>query len=179
MRKMPPQKPGRSKQNYATPWEFIRSVEARFGTPEVDLAGTEKNKKAPIVLTKKADSLALPFLRGPLPYDNFLPGWWDSLLNWLNPPFGHIEPWASKCEKWLQYRQSERGRIFLLTPASVGANWFRGHVYGKALVLFLCGNEHGSGRITFMGNRDPYPKDCMLSVFGEKPGFELWGWRLP
>jgi hypothetical protein len=30
-RKMPEQKPGRSKQDYGTPWDFIKAVEARFG----------------------------------------------------------------------------------------------------------------------------------------------------
>ena len=62
-------------------------------------------------------------------------------------------------------------RIFLLTPASIGANWFAEHVYGKAHVLAL------QGRLTFVGHKQPYPKDCILSVYGVKPGFSVWDWR--
>jgi hypothetical protein len=180
-RRMPKQKPGRSNQTYATPLDFMAAVTARFGPMEVDLAGSEKNKKAPIVFTKKMDSLSLPLSGQSTPVPGFKPSWsWDA-LNWLNPPFGHIEPWAAKCERWLNAGPflARRGRIFFLTPASVGSNWFRDHVYRKALVLFLCSNEHGSGRLSFAGEKDPYPKDCILSVFGATPGFELWGWRLP
>mgnify|MGYP001589189719 FL=1 len=173
MAKMPKQKPGRrSKQDYGTPWEFIRAVEARFGKLDIDLAGTERNKKAPKVITPEQDSLGSAAHLWPM-----------NRRCWLNPPFSRIGPWAAACSMWRsdfpKAGVMDKSRIFFLTPASVGANWFRGHVYGKALVLFLCSNEHGSGRLTFEGEKDPYPKDLILSVYGEPPGFEMWGWRLP
>jgi hypothetical protein len=34
-----------------------------------------------------------------------------------------------------------------------------------------------NGRLTFKGTTAPYPKDCMLSVFGVEPGFDVWSWR--
>jgi hypothetical protein len=43
--------------------------------------------------------------------------------------------------------------------------WREAHVYAL------------SPRLTFKGEKWPYPKDCMLSVFGEQPGFEVWRWK--
>jgi hypothetical protein len=95
----------------------------------------------------------------------------DEPMNlWLNPPFANIEPWAKKC---VETETCSWRRIFFLTPASVGARWFERHVFGKARVLFL------GKRLTFVGEKDPYPKDCMISVFGEKPGFAFWDWSKP
>ncbi len=64
------------------------------------------------------------------------------------------------------------GQIFFLTPASVGATWFAEHVHGKAAVVAL------HGRLSFDGIA-PYPKDCMVSVFGSvlQVGFYVWDWR--
>ena len=159
----------RSRQDYATPFDFVRSIEARFGRLDIDLAGTALNKKAPKVITPEQDSLQTT---------------WQWALDfrptcWLNPPFRDIMPWAAKCARTKVGAFEPVRRILFLTPASVGANWFRDHVYGKALVLFLCSNEHGSGRLTFEGEKDPYPRDLILSVYGEEPGFKMWGWRLP
>lgn len=42
----------------------------------------------------------------------------------------------------------------------------------KAMVLGL------SPRLTFKGEKDPYPKDLMLSVYGQAySGFDTWNWR--
>ena len=144
-----------SKQDYQTPWEFIRAVESRFGKFEWDLAADDQNHKAPKYFTEKTNSLSHP---------------WAMISGncWLNPPFGVIGPWAEKCAK-----EARLGaKIFLLTPASVGSNWFAEHVHGKALVLFL------SPRLTFDGADDPYPKDLILSCYGQPPGYEPWRWKL-
>lgn len=157
----PKQKPGKSRQDYGTPGDFIAAVERRFGRLAVDLAARADNAKAPTWIDEDADSLATATR-------------WDGLcdrLLWLNPPFANIAPWAAKCLLHAEACAALGGRIFLLTPASVGANWYSAHVHQKALVLFL------NGRITFEGTTDPYPKDCMLSVFGEVPGFEVWRWK--
>ena len=150
---------GGSRQDYPTPWKFIRACERRFGRIFVDLAASEENKKALFCFTKDDDSLSIRwgnFQRSPRQY------------MWLNPPFSDITPWARKC--------AEEGflgaRILFLTPASIGSNWFRDHVHRKALVLAL------NGRITFEGASDPYPKDCILSVFGTgATGFDVWDWQ--
>ena len=89
---------------------------------------------------------------------------------WLNPPFSKIEPWAAKCAASAPFGQDQR-RVFLLVPAGVGSEWFAQHIHEKALVLAV------RPRLTFVGHSAPYPKDTILAVFGEPPGFETWRWQ--
>lgn len=155
---------GKSKQDYPTPWEFIRACERKFRGPvTVDLAASPENTKAPAYFTEADDSLSIS---------------WHKIKNngaewfWLNPPFDNIAPWAKKCAE-----ESAKGAaILFLTPASVGANWFRDFVHPHAEVHAL------NGRIQFVGASDPYPKDCILSAFYpklteyRKTGFKVWTW---
>lgn len=154
----PLQKPGRSKQDYQTPRPFLGAVEALLGPIAVDLAAHEGNHVCPRWLGPGGEER-----------DAFDARWWKltpSRLLWLNPPFANIGLWSERC-----LEEKERGaRIALLTPASVGTEWFAQDVAGKAAVLFL------RPRLTFEGCEDPYPKDLMLSLFGWVPGFFLWDW---
>ncbi len=157
----PAQKPHRSKQDYGTPPALIAAVEKRWGKLWVDLAAREDNKKAPYFYSPEVDSLAQEWAQ-------FTSGWTGNPLCWLNPPFENMGDWAAKC-----WAESIKGaRIIMLSPASVGAEWFADYVWGNALVIGL------RPRITFEGCKDPYPKDCMLTVWGiDPPGFETWRWR--
>jgi len=159
-RKVPKQKRGRSKQDYGTPWEFVRAVERRFGKLDVDLAATNENTKASQFISPEEDSLSFDW------HGTFA----HRRLNlWLNPPFSHIEPWAEKCS--IFGARAMFARIQFLVPASVGSNWYRAHVERKGFVLFL------NGRITFVGEKDPYPKDLMLVIYGAGIwGFDTWRW---
>jgi phage N-6-adenine-methyltransferase len=150
---MPVQKPGRSVQEVETPHAFMQAVERRFGKMDFDLAATPGNEKA-----------FRYFHEG----HNALDQDWSKLEGnlWLNPPYGDIEPWAKKCAS---YRLGMR--IFLLTPASVGSNWFQDYIWGNALVLAL------NPRLTFVGHTQSYPKDLILNCFIGKYGFEPWRWR--
>ena len=160
---MPTQKPGRSKQDYSTPKNFIDAVENLFGVLDWDLACDGTNNKAPQFFTENENSLAQDWtkLKGNL---------------WLNPPFGKIAPWAKKC-----YLSKGAGRrILLLTPASIGSNWFQDYVYEKALTIFAL-----NPRLSFDG-KAPFPKDCCLIVYAEKDdeygmgnvsGFKIWKWN--
>ena len=154
--RMPIQKPGKSKQDYGTPLDLIAAVTKRFGPLLVDLAAREDNKKAPEWIGPDWDSLTQD---------------WTQLSGnlWLNPPFANIAPWAEKCK--ISAPPGSDRRIFFLTPASVGSNWFLEHVHGHALVLAL------NPRLTFEGETACYPKDCCCSVFGDLPGFDVWRWR--
>jgi phage N-6-adenine-methyltransferase len=149
----------KSKQDYVTPREFIDAVIARFGPLSWDLAATADNKQAPRYFS---------YLQNSLDQD------WNNLVDgnaWLNPPFEDVEPWAEKCAAY-----TGTGRIFLLTPASTGANWFASYIFQQAQVILI------KPRITFEGCEDPYPKDCILSIFGPgvTPGInEIWTWRAP
>ena len=154
----PAQKPGKSKQDYATPREFIAAVERRFGPLAWDLAAHEGNHVTTDWFGPGAtcdDSRVYP---------------WHAIQGnlWLNPPFADIEPWAEKCA----IESAMGARIMLLVPASVGSEWYRKWVHGRALVLFL------SPRLSFDG-KAPYPKDCLLAAYGDYDGrgCECWRWR--
>jgi len=150
----PTQKPGRSKQDYATPRAFIDAVVRRFGPLAVDLAATRENVVTPYYYSAADNSLLQDWtiLRGNL---------------WLNPPFADIGPWARKCA---ESRDPDCvRRILLLVPASVGSEWFAQWVHRHALVIGI------RPRLSFDGI-NPYPKDCILCVYGETPGFDTWRW---
>lgn len=154
----PVQKPGKSKQDYGTPWEFIFAVTARFGPIVCDLAASAENAKAATFYDKQRDSLSVSWSTEH-PTGNL----------WLNPEFADIDPWAEKC---VAESAKRHGFIFLLTPASIGTGWFSRHVNGKAYVLGL------DPRLQFEGTTAPYPKDLMMSVFGYGlSGFDTWRWK--
>jgi phage N-6-adenine-methyltransferase len=158
---MPRQKPGRSRQTYATPLDFIRAVETRFGRLDFDLAATPTNAKAERFFTRRENALKRPWV----PLD---------LRFWLNPPYGHIMPWASKCE-YTALGLKQSGSILLLVPASVCSRWFVHHVWGKAFVNLL------SPRLCFIKD-EPYPKDLILCVYRRRrprpdQQFVYWDWR--
>lgn len=159
-----------SKQDYQTPREFIAAVEKRFGKIQFDLAAVAANAQheryfAPdkiievIGKGKKRQVIVHPH-HDPKAYghDAFKHDWSQltrslpSGILWLNCEFGDIPPWAGKCRV-----EGHRGaEITLLTPASVGANWFRDTVAGVSDTYLL------NGRMSFDG-KNVYPKDCMLS----------------
>jgi phage N-6-adenine-methyltransferase len=156
----------RSRESYSTPKEFMRAVETRFGKPSFDLAATPSNAKANRYYTKRDNALA---------HD------WTKLkgLLWLNPPYADISPWAKKCASTIFHTGGDLEGILFLVPAAVGSNWFRDHVWGHARVFFL------NGRLTFDGERDPYPKDCLLAFFDPdvssrdeaRASTDVWNWR--
>jgi phage N-6-adenine-methyltransferase len=153
---MPRQKRGESRQDYATDRSFIDAVQARFGELSFDLAAIADNTVVPgAYFDEQRNSLSQSW--------HLISG-----VLWLNPPFSNIAPWARKCA--LEARQG--ARILFLTPASVGSDWFEKHVHRHAFVLAL------TSRLRFVGAKDPYPKDCMLSVYGQGiNGFDTWKWR--
>jgi phage N-6-adenine-methyltransferase len=163
MATMPVQKPGRSKQDYGTPPEFLAAVKnrLRIGDFDIDLAATKENAVCPYYysLEEGKDSL-LQSWQTPEPES----GW-----AWLNPPYADIQPWVHRAHK-----EAETGaHVAVLIPASVGANWWAECVDPYAYTVFL------NGRLTFVGETTPYPKDCALLLYtpwGFK-GSEVWNWR--
>jgi phage N-6-adenine-methyltransferase len=166
----PAQKPGRSKQTYGTPPDLIDAVERRFGRIAWDLAAADGDlAKALDFFTPEQDALRQDWtlLKGVL---------------WLNPPFSTLAPWAAKC-KVSASPDCDR-TIIMLSPASVGADWYAEHVHGNAYVLPL------SPRVIFLGQERPvdlepdadwrpqgYPKDLMLTVWGGGHGPGICPWR--
>lgn len=160
-RKMPAQKPGKSKQDYGTPWPFIDALEDRFGKLDWDLAASAENC---VVRNQDGGRSACFFSEA----ENSLGQDWQRVggLLYLNPPFANIGDWAKKCVE----ESDSRCQILLLTPASIGANWFWEFVRPHAIVWAI-------DRITFVGTEDPYPKDLILSHFiGGANGLGRWRW---
>jgi phage N-6-adenine-methyltransferase len=158
---MPVQKPGKSKQDYGTPIEFLDAVRNRLKIRDfsVDLAASAKNAVAKPYYDEAINSLDPHLSWNPKPKE------WA----WLNPPYGKIAPWAQKAAQ-----QSEWGaHIVMLVPASVGSKWWLEYVQPFAYVSFLY------GRLTFVGAEDPYPKDCALLLYTpwQFAGNEIWHWR--
>lgn len=180
---MPAQKPGNSKQDYGTPWELIRAIEARWGKLARDLAAHDSgdNAKAPAWFGESDDYLKQEFTP-----DLGLP---DDALCWCNPPFENIGPWAAK---WAA-DAAKGARIIALVPASIGSEWFAAHVccgQGRPIAAQVIALRP---RIAFEGGGhqkgcvDPeclgcqtYPKDCMLLVYGFGEfsiDLEVWRWK--
>lgn len=160
----PAQKPGRSKQDFSTPDLFLDAVEQRFGAITFDLAASADNAAADRFFSKGG-------------IDATTANWGEHLapgdLCFINPEFGSIaNVWAPLISYWAG--QLPWLRVLMLAPASVGAEWFSRYVNGKAYVFGL------SPRITFVGERDPYPKDLMLCVWiWGMNGFDGWRWQPP
>jgi phage N-6-adenine-methyltransferase len=166
---MPKQKPGKSKQDYTTPPEFIQACcnRLKINFFSMDLAASHENAIARTYFTEKEDSLNPDLTWNPYP------GCWA----WLNPPYSKIYPWVEKAA-----REAEKGaHICVLVPASVGSDWWQEWVNPYAYVSFL------KGRLTFggtlpnpkTGKPDPYPKDCALLLYTpwQFAGNEIWDWR--
>jgi DNA (cytosine-5)-methyltransferase 1 len=154
---------GGSKQDVGTPPAFIEAVVRRFGPLAWDLAALAAN------------SVCGGCYFGP---DQPREGWRDSLAPssdwlalpgnlWLNPPFSKIDPWAEKCAS-VRWRPAW---TLLLVPNATGSNWYEQHVKNQCLELYL------NGRITFVGETQPYPKDLALFCFGfGAVGKDTWRW---
>lgn len=159
---VPQQKRGSSNQDVQTPPELIAAIQHQFNVKEwmMDLAANEKNTVA-----------GLRFLGpgSPVCEDSFKYQWPLAGDCWLNPPYADIEPWASRC---FHLRQKRDGRIFMLIPASTGANWCRDYVLNQAHVIAI------APRVTFVGHTHPYPKDLLLTIYSQVVGgVSTWRWK--
>jgi hypothetical protein len=163
MPKMPKQKPGESRQDYQTPPEFLDAVEARFGLITWDVAASDTNAAVPDDRFFSLDGINAFD-------DDWSKRFTRTDLLWLNPTFNTIDnKWAPLVAHWTT--RLPWLRLLFFTPASVSSEWFAKHVHRKAMVL-PC-----APRMIFVGEKDPYPKDLMLSAFGfGVAGFEPWRW---
>jgi len=156
-----------SKQNYQTPKNFINAAVNKFGRIAFDLAADESNAQAKDFYTEADDSLKQDWVR--LTYQS---GYGQSVL-WLNPPYDKIHLWAAKCADFGRNVIKSNTKLLLLVPASVGSDWFTHHVFGKSTVYLL------NGRLTFVGEKQPFPRDCILAVYGANVDRTIysWDWR--
>jgi hypothetical protein len=149
----------------------MQAARARLGITRFahDFAADRDNHKAPTWFDKETDALSVPRWELSLQQNGCPVS--GKRWGWLNPEFAQISPWAERCKQ----TKAAGGSIAFLVPAGVGANWFRDHVDGHALVLAL------NGRLAFMPDKPKwlYPKDCILALYSPEiaPGFEVWTWR--
>lgn len=152
----PQQKPGRSKQDYRTPPEFLLAVRRLLGIQAFawDVAASPENAVAHWYYTQANSGLTNPWAAD---------GW-----NWCNPPFGDIEPWVQRAA----VLQSTAGVCTaVLIPASVDANYWEKWVHARAAVHFV------QGRIQFVGAEYNYPKPLALCLYGWMAQYRPWRWR--
>lgn len=174
---MPAQKPGRSKQDYETPRNFLSAIKKRLGIKafEFDFACSRENRKARRGWTEHDDSLSKADWEWQHEVDL---GW-----GWLNPPYSDIGPWAKKALDC-------GAKIAFLVPASVGSNWYRDYIHNQFGVqtLFLNGRlcfiEDWATTINpktgFYYTSEPlYPKDCICVLFGTDEPYraDVWSWK--
>lgn len=186
-----------SKQDYATPREFLDAVEREFGPIVWDLAASRANRVCENYYGPGSQWAQDAFAYGwastyARMRSSMVMGVGDELI-WLNPPYANIAPWARKCAE----ARDAGARIAFLVPASVGANWFWDYVAPYARVFSV-------GRIMFVtrefvtngvacdvverpacfdakGRPTAFPKDLILAIYDRAlaPAFERWRWRTP
>lgn len=145
-----------SKQNVATPRNFLDAVEQRYGKISFDLAASADNNTAPNYFDKEADSLKQDWSK--------LPG-----LLWLNPEFKAIEPWVKKAAE-----THFQDTFLCLVPTGFRTHWWRRWCKSHCHTILL------EGYFTFEGHTLPFPKDMNLLEYPLKqnrPLIESWDWR--
>lgn len=158
---MPIQKPGKSKQDYRTPPEFIAAVKRRLHIDNfwIDLAADKDNAVANLFYSEEDSAFDNPWGM----YETA--GQWA----WCNPPYNDIQPWVYQASL-----EAKLGaNIAMLLPASVGSNYWKEYVEPYAYQSFL------NGRLTFIGCDASYPKDCALLLYTPWgfTGHEIWSWN--
>lgn len=183
---MPAQKPGKSKQDYGTPQDFLKAIKARLYIKAFafDFACDLQNKKGLRGWTETDNSLA----KTPKEWAAQVPILSNGNTNWgwLNPPFGNIHEWVWRCLEAMNHG----ARIAFLVPASVGSNWYRDFIHEQHGVqtLFLNGRlcfiedwQHTINPKTgeFYTSEPLYPKDCICVLFGtDRPyNADVWTWK--
>ncbi len=185
-----------SKQDYKTQADLMAAIVARFGPITFDLAAHAENTQSPNYFAPcTGPEGPLPFDKAAFAIDAFDHTWHDLSTNhfrregfigllWLNCEFNDIPSWAARCRD-----ESSRGaNILLLTPASVGANWFSELIAPYADTYLL------KPRLSFIP-KQTYNKDCMISHFvepqvrnsgkfrvvgapeGDTRSLEIWNWK--
>jgi phage N-6-adenine-methyltransferase len=108
------------REDWATPPELVKMLEADFGTFDLDPCATAASAKAPRFHTLEDDGLAQSWAPGRV---------------FLNPPYGKvIGKWVHKA----RLEGSLGALVVALIPARTDTRWWHGDVEGHAaLVRFL------------------------------------------
>ena len=118
---------------WRTPPEVIGFIESKFGSVDIDLCSTSKNKVCDNNLDEE---------------NNFLNSYWihkDLIhkgdLAWCNPPYSNPLPFVKQCIQWAKHGYAVAG-ILNFDPST---KWFVELINANALIMPIIG-----GRISFL-----------------------------
>lgn len=118
---------GWTSDQWATPWEFVRAMEAKYGPFDLDPAAQPHTAKASRFYTIEDDGLTQP--------------WFGRV--WLNPPYSKPGPWCERAH--LATSTGECDLVVILLPAAIDTGWFHDLVLPHAELDFV------RGRVRFIG----------------------------
>ena len=131
------------RQDWATPWDFFKKQESKYGPFDLDVCATPENSKCNKYFTPQDDALSLH---------------WQGNC-WMNPPYGR------KIAKWLEHAWRETcllnnsSQVVCLIPARTDTSWWHDYVIKYAAQI-----EFIRGRIKFEGATEnaPFPSAVVL-----------------
>lgn len=159
----------KSVQTYTAPMSFVNLCAERFGVNFVlDLAADASNARCNIFYDEKENALKQDWHSGLLRAATIEDAEMKRVAAWNNPPYRITPAFMRKCSE-----ESQRGcKIVTLTLASLGTKWYKSYVKPFAASYIL------EDRITFDGQKDPFPKELMVSLFGfGMTGLCWWNWK--
>jgi phage N-6-adenine-methyltransferase len=127
---------------WATPMQFFRSLDAEFGFT-LDVCATNENAKCDRFYTREIDGLSQQ---------------WEGVV-WMNPPYGKtIGAWMERA-----YLASLAGAtVVCLVPARTDTAWWHDYA-AKGEVRFV------RGRLSFGDGKQPAPFPSAVIVFRPSP----------
>lgn len=154
--------------DWETPRLLIDAIEHDMGaTFDLDLAGTEANKKAPRVITKEMNALKCE--------------WPDFESAFCNPPYSIADDFLRRSVRELANYQSADRTVTFLLPARTDKKIFQEMGYWIGEIWFL------TGRVSFEFNgakQGTAPFPSMILVLSHPdyrsetpPFFDFWQWR--
>lgn len=131
------------RQDWATPWDFFKLQESKYGPFDLDVCATLENSKCQKFFT---------------PHDDALSRHWPGHC-WMNPPYGR------EIARWLQhacretYDLGNASQVIALLPARTDTSWWHDFV-----LQFAAHIDFIRGRIRFEGaiNNAPFPSAVVV-----------------
>jgi phage N-6-adenine-methyltransferase len=94
------------RDEWYTPDEAFKDLEAKYGPFEIDVAASALNTKCPLFYTAEDDALTKP---------------WHGVV-WCNPPYRNIKAWVYHA--WKQVDNGTAKRVVMLLPSHTATEWF-------------------------------------------------------
>ena len=115
------------RDNWFTPDDLFRDIEARYGPFDIDVAASEKNAKCERFYTEGDNALEQPWLG----------------VAFCNPPYKDLIKWVRKA--WDEVRSGRCKRAVMLLPAQTSTAWFHDYALRYGHVWFIRGKRRFGG----------------------------------